>query len=892
VRPEIARRNWISDVVLRLLSSSIDALIQEGVSNEDAISLVGRALFIRFIADRMLLNTDTLPPGYSDPSVLFDTVETIATTAQWLDDTFNGDFLPLSPAALNTLTNRSVIRLGDILRRAGPGGQLHLGWQEKWDRLDFAQIPVGVLSQAYERYLRKHEPGTQRREGGYYTPHHIAELMVRAAFLAMNREGRGHSVRILDPAAGGGMFLITAFRQLVAESWKHYGRRPDTSALRSILYHQICGFDANEAALRFAALGLYLISIELDPNPEPLEKLRFKNLRSAVLHKFAARPDPLRKVADESDVEVPTLGSLGPGVSEVHNGSYDLVLGNPPWATSTHLQGWNWIRNKVTSIARERLADDHVVAPLPNDVLDLAFVWRALEWAKRGGQIAFALHARLLFQQGETMPGARSALFRALDITGIINGAELRNTKVWPEIGAPFCLLFARNERPPPGAGFRFVTPHFEESLNCGGAWRIDVSNAETIASEEAVTRPVLLKTLFRGSRLDAEIYDRIVASNWPTLDQYWRDTFGIDHGRPRFTGNGYQRLRNSSRVRRHGDGLPGVSAQYLWGIPELNAGSAAFVIEPSKLRPFRIERIHDPRSMDIFRGPVLLVRESPPVTHGRIRVLVSTGDVVYNQSYHGYSARNHPEGASLIRYLALLIGSRFSLWHALITSGRFGFEREVVEKFTIDSMPIPSFETLKVEDKQRIESLFAAVSMANGDEPWCDVDTWVGNLYGLTKSDIQIITDTLRYNLPFSQNRKIAQTPPTDDERNQFCATLSRELTGWAARFQRKVSVVPFPKLPFLPWQFVVVAVDAAGSISLPEAYQQGLIQTADAMAATEIIIVEDDIDRLWIGRLNEARYWSSSQARLAARRVVWEHMDFLAGNRQHDTITSVPTP
>ncbi len=50
--------------------------------------------------------------------------------------------------------------LGDTLRRA-PGGQLFLGWAERRDGFDPAQIPVGVLSQAYEHYLR-HQRGRAR----------------------------------------------------------------------------------------------------------------------------------------------------------------------------------------------------------------------------------------------------------------------------------------------------------------------------------------------------------------------------------------------------------------------------------------------------------------------------------------------------------------------------------------------------------------------------------------------------------------------------------------------------------------------------------------------------------------------------------------------------------
>jgi len=812
--------------------------------------------------------------------VLFDSLDAIARTTEWLDDTFNGDFLPLSPAALGGLNEHSIERLGDVLRHA-PGGQLHLQWRESWDRLDFAQIPVGVLSQAYESYLKRHDPLAQRREGGYYTPQHIAELIVRGTFLALEREATAHSARILDPAVGGGIFVITAFRQLVAERWKQDGRRPETRVLRTILYDQIRGFDSSEAALRFAALGLYLISIELDPHPEPIEKLGFRNLRAKVLYKFTAprRSSDLLPQRDFTGQGEPLpLGSLGFEVGGEHVGAYDIVFGNPPWAVSTRLAGWDWIQAKVTAIARDRLNDLEAIVPLPNEALDLPFVWRAIEWAKPGGQIAFALHARLLFQQGDAMPDARKALFSALEVTGIINGAELHETKVWPTSRAPFCILFARNQRAGPSASFRFVTPRLEDELNYTGAWRIDVSNAETVRTDEILTRPALLKILFRGSRLDAEIYDWITTKGWPTLAQYWGKTFGIGpSGRPRCAGNGYQRFRPSSRTRKTGDGLPGVSARYLHDFLELTAAAAQeLVIKPENLNPFQADRIHDPRPIDIFKGPLLIVHESPPHWHERMGVSVSMQDVVYNQSYHGYSTREHPDSALLAQYLALVIGSNVSLWTALLTSGRFGFERHVVEKLTIDAILLPPLEELDVQNRNRIRPLFEQVAAADDTQAWAEVDVWVGSLYGFDAADIQVIGDTLHFNLPFAENRRAAQRPVDRAVVGEFCAKLEAELAGWSSRFDRALSVHPVPTSPLSPWQFVVLADDGKeDGLPAPDPVRQGLLQAADLLAATEIIISEDRT-RLWIGRLNQGRYWSRSQARIVARHLIWEHLGF----------------
>ncbi len=869
VRPEaaITNRGWISNVVLKLLSGSTTRLIDElKVSHEDAISLVGRALFTRFLADRSLL-----PEGMSEPeraAGLFDSREVAEETSDWLDARFNGDLLPLSPGVFEMLPERVYDVLGEVLRRA-PDGQPFLGWEEKWGNLDFAHIPVGVLSQAYELHLREHAPDKQKREGGYFTPRPIADLMVRASFRALERRGTGESVRVLDPAVGGGIFLLTAFRELVAERWRVDGKRPDTHVLRRILYEQMVGFDINEAALRFTALGLYLLSIELDPNPRPVDKLRFRKLRGTVLH----------RVKGQDEEEGTALGSLGSRVGEEHQGQYDLVIGNPPWSSGTKLPEWKRVCKTVARIAADREIAN-VEPPLPNEVLDLPFVWRAMEWAKPDGQIAFALHARLLFQQGDGMPTAREALFEALDVTSVINGVELRQTKVWPQISAPFCILFATNRIPGVEAGFRFVSPRIEDTLNSAGGMRIDAVNAEVVASHRLVDTPEILKILFRGSKADFGILQRIRAQGYPTLHDFWREEIGVgDRRRLRGSGNGYQTLRRSSRVRRRGDGLPGVDASYLHGLPEITAESfTRIIVDTPSLDIFSRDRIHDPRSPDLFNGPLIVVHQSPPASTGRLRVVICEENAIFNETFYGYSPYAYDAAGLLVRYLALVLGSKLAIWFALVTSGNFGFERDVVEKVAIDRIPLPDFDTLTPRESGEIERLVDGLQ--SGAVTWGEVDKWVNDLYGLGKRDLLVIRDTLKFNLPFAENRRNAQVPPSSAERERFCDVLRDELMPWCDRFGSKLVVGQIPPLAMSPWQAIAVRTARREQTApvLPGDWA-GLVRAADEAAASEIV-VDNGLDGLVIARLAQRRYWSETQARLLAQRIAWSHVERLKGH------------
>jgi len=865
---EITQRSWISNVVLNLLTGSISELIKsDGVIDEDAISLVGRALFTRFLADRGLLPEELA--GSDNGATLFDNRDIAQSTSAWLDKTFNGDLLPISNKVFSYLPDRTYHTLGNVLRRA-PDGQLFMGWQEKWNYLDFAHIPVGVLSQAYELYLRSLARDQQRREGGYYTPRPIADMMVRASFRALKRQDNCHKARILDPSAGAGVFLLTAFRELVAERWRITGKRPNTKTLRTILYGQIVGFDINEAALRFAALGLYLASIELDPSPRPVDKLRFDNLRGKVLHRLKT----------ESENEGAALGSLGPLVGDEHLGRYDLVIGNPPWASGTKLPDWHLIRNKISQIANDRKISIPS-PPLPNEGLDLPFVWRAMEWAKPGGQIAFALHAKLLFQQGDGMTDARRAVFEALDITSIINGAELRQTKVWPEISAPFCILLARNRTPGASAGFRLISPRIEESLNNAGRMRIDALNAEIVPSKQLLETPEILKILFRGSKADLGIIERIRAQGHPTLEAFWKDAIGTNaRGQLLGSGNGYQKLRASSPKQKTDNGLQGIDASSLHGMPEIPASTFKSIkINHQQLMPFAQARVHRLRSREIYSGPLVVVCQSPPAHTGRISVAISEHDIVFNETFYSYSPLQLQDAKTFVRFLSLVLGSRLIVWLALITSGKFGFEREVIEKATLDRIPIPDFRNFESLQKRKIRTLFEGLQ--NEETSWEEVDEWVAGLYGLGSRDLQIISDTLEYNLPFAHNKQEAQKAPSAKEQSSFCKTLEKELAPWCRRFDTKIFVDRLDQPVTSPWYGIQINTTAQASLHVPASDWEGLLRAADEAAASEVILHNGN-GGLLIGRLAQRRYWSETQAYLLAQHVIWSYIEILKGKEQ----------
>jgi len=538
--------DFVFQEIHRLLTMASDALVGR-MKPLEVLSVTGRALFFHFLLDRRIIleseRAEICPPAKELKDSLSN-AEKAAATSCWLDETFNGDLLPLAPDlqanADSEQRHNAYARLyrrmdadtkGDVFRHLQA---ILRGWESvggsrfqrriDWNNLNFAHIPIGVLSQVYETFSHQWDEEQAEKTSAYYTPKNIARCLVEEAFGGLKEPADAH---VLDPACGAGMFLVLAFRKLVRARWHKDGERPDTRTIQRILYRQIRGFDVSESALRLAALSLYITAIELNGSPRPPKSLKFpRGLQEQVLFNFGPHNGDHRKGF--------VLGSLGPEVPKRFNAAFDVVMGNPPWTRlraakkegedkednedeKRRLEELNGEFTAITqrALTARGLADVAKGYTNPDNNPDLPFIWRAAEWAKPGGLITMALPARILLKQSDQGRSARAALIHGLEITGIINGSNLSDTAVWPNMNQPFILFFARNSVPPPEHRFYFATPVLESRLNRRGLFRLDYQAAEPVAANSVVQKPWLLKTLGVGTSLDAEVTDRLTSLEW-----------------------------------------------------------------------------------------------------------------------------------------------------------------------------------------------------------------------------------------------------------------------------------------------------------------------------------------------------------------------------------------
>jgi len=837
---DIARRTFL----IRLLNASAKNANSLGLSQHDSLSLIGRGLFWRFLVDRGVLSghepAQVCASARTWEQCLDDKGRAIETFA-WLDATFNGGLLPFSAPVDKFDDELFTHVLGNIAHGATDAGQLRL--PTDWREINFAFIPVGLLSEVYESFAHDIDRQSARESSVHYTPPQIAEFVVRQSMAQLPESDRP---RVLDPAAGAGVFLTTAFRQLVAREWAATGHRPGRKAIRRILKSQITGFDIDARALRLAELGLYLTALELDPDPRPLAELKFDALQGKVLYSM-----PLS-----------SQGSLGP-MEERFRGRFDVVLGNPPWSavTDNRSSKRSWVDDS-REIVSERLGAERAASfDLPDANPDMAFLWRAMVWARPGGRIALVMHARWLFSLSQAGQRARQDIFQALRVTGVLNGAALRKTHVWPGITATWCMVFAENSKPSGAAreAFHFISPMLDEARDSRQTRiRFDWQDAQAVPVAEVLKTPWALKMRFRGDRAVAASMAALLQRGEPLADCLQRSA-----GTSLKTG--YQ-VGGSARKQKD-------SSAFL-GLPHTRDSDAlGFVVDASQLPRFERSTLLHTRDPEIYRAPLLLIRESIPVDPWEPRASRADEDLMFHASYRGISFADSIDGAMWCRYIQLVIQSSLLPFSMLMLDGRFGVEREAVHQEALERMPVVPLNRLSGSSRQRLQSLSDQLTGSMTAELAAAIDEFVFDSLELTRNDRQAIGDLLETGTTLTTAKQRALTPPSPAECERFVAVLASSLQNVAEASNLQVQVMLRDDLSRSPWRIMQISFTPTphrpNHVPMP---WPDFLECADANGAS-LVRVRANATTWFIGQIDRYRLWTPTRARLLAGDLLAVH-------------------
>jgi len=194
------------------------------------------------------------------------------------------------------------------------------------------RITANGLGEIYEQLLSQNS--TDKKTGGaYYTPAQLVDFVIENT-VRIWAEGLP---TVLDPACGGGVFLLAAYQELLDRRSQAMGRSLTRAEREQILLDCIHGVDIDPQAVAVTQLSLLLkLRENQPPSQQSLPDL------SRNIHCGNAVIDKDFGLNDSSQVNPLSWQKSFPKV--LQSGGFNIVIGNPPYVDSErmtkYLPGW------------------------------------------------------------------------------------------------------------------------------------------------------------------------------------------------------------------------------------------------------------------------------------------------------------------------------------------------------------------------------------------------------------------------------------------------------------------------------------------------------------------------------------------------------------------------
>jgi hypothetical protein len=737
--PTVDRKTSVDQKLLSDLAFLERDLVAGGLARPAAQALIGRVIFTQYLIDREIVRAARLRQlcGHTRLPLILRERQATAKLFAWLAETFNGDMFPPS-SVKTTPATQHLKRVADFLEAVDPQSG-----QRSFFPYQFDVIPVELISSIYEQFAHAEPQSDGKRSEALRNGVHYTRLSVVSLVLDEVMDGLTGKESVLDLTCGSGVFLVEALRRLVYLRSK--GQSPSREVVRSTLYNQVYGVDISEAAIRVAAFSLYLAALELDPDPQPPQSLKFQPLIGKTLLVGDARSVEHQR---EGEAALRTASGLK---------TFDVIVGNPPWS----------FKGQAGTEARRQSRVANIPAQPRGEGFD--FVLRALEFAHDSTRFGVVLSATPFFSRSGTGLAAAQHVLRALAPVTLVN---LSNLYQWLFATAkmPAVVLFARH-RPQQRPDEVTVV---QIPWTAGGArthtFEVAPSDVIRLTLTELEKQPLKLKAAAVGRRRDLLLLGELTEAHsslqarLKSLNTEFRDGMTL--------GKAANQTRDAREMR---------------DLPLLKAEDLQHFRIPGGLDTFRNAKAQWPRSRDSYRAPLLIVKEML-VDHPRVLAAVAERDVVFTDSYFGVSLPSSQRQAAHL--LAAILSSAFASWFLCLTASEFGIYKRKLLKRDVGHLPVPALETaVASEAGQRLLQIEKAMRKDHETTPdWSALDEAVFDLYELSHSDRIVVRDGHeRAGWQWQDGRSISVMPSDNSIVTEYARTFLSVMDSWfSARKKR----------------------------------------------------------------------------------------------------------
>jgi hypothetical protein len=688
----------VDESLLADLKSAENELKGGGLNTHVAHSLLGRSIFISFLCDRGILREDFFQGHFNSKNFvdLLGDKKACYSLFSEIQRTFNGDLFPVTDSEYDQIRSKHL----SIVNRLLLGEDMKTGQMSLWP-YNFSIIPVELISSIYEMFSHSMDARKAEELSTHYTPSNLVDLIFSQIF-----DGLSPGASVLDISCGSGVFLVEALRRLfIARISK--GERKNRKLIREILKKQVFGVDINRSAIEIAAFSLYLTALELDPNPEPLDDLRFEPLINKNLF------------VSHSLNEKESFNQLEPFRSK----SFGVIVGNPPWTRT---------KDDITNAYCEK---NNV--PRARNSIDQAFLWRVGDFANDKTRIGLILNSKPFFAHTKKATLARKAIFERYKASVLINLSNLRQENLFPKSTAPAMVFISEGRRSSRNDTFIIASPERSAGFQRNGIIEIMPERIRRLSAAKVAAEDDLLKIAVWGGPRDLELIKRL-ERNFISLQMFCKDN-GWNFGQGYQTANGNKRMPD-----------------YLYGAPWLQSGELTkFSIDTESLPKLPSSKTFlSPRDPKIYHGPLVIATRG--LGQAGFFSAFSENTLVYTEEYFGISAPK--SDVNLLYYINAILNSQVAKYFLFLTGSVWGVERDKVEPNDLKRLPIPRPERSNQNLITKLLNIEHSISETiRREEPYDhlvnELERVVYSLYGLSSNDRVLIRDLIEYTIDRGPN-------------------------------------------------------------------------------------------------------------------------------------------
>jgi hypothetical protein len=530
--------------------SLIQAIVETDLALDGTNNPIQRRLLLLMVLIKYLEDREVFPgPGWfgrfhKGARKFFDVIEggepeSVLSLLRTLEERFNGDVFAL-PVDMK-LTKSALRQFAKLVEARTIKQQRYL-----WEQYSFAHLPVEVISHLYQRFVAG--------STAVYTPPFLASLLLD---YAMPYERLTGKERVLDPACGSGVFLVGAFRRLVAVYRAKHKKAPGADSLKAILKNQIFGVETDANAVDLTAFSLALaVCDSLQPNVI-WNELRFDRLRGQNVV--------------ESDFFAFKFDDPKSGVF----GTFDVVIGNPPFESdfseAADIVNKAWVPLRGT---------------IPDKQIAYLFLEHSIRQLKESGRICMIQPKGFLYNRNVqhirehiSTIAVPSTIIDLTSIRNLYSGADPKTVAV----------IATRGKSHPNDVITHLV---FRRTFNTSNqlGFEIDHYDQHNVTVEELATEPFIWKANLIGGGRIIGMVKRLMSHR--TLKQYVDENEWI-------SGEGF--IEGTS-----GKPAPHLTGQPLVDIKALQTGEIA----RQKLKTLTSTIFYRSGNPNLFHGPLVMLGE------------------------------------------------------------------------------------------------------------------------------------------------------------------------------------------------------------------------------------------------------------------------------------------